>query len=219
MLRTSMTGLGDGRGEEAAAEAREGGSSPASGALTVARSPPAPTARPQEDPGLAGLPPLPGAQPARIRVLVRKRPLNAKERRQREADVVAVQGPAQLAVHEARVKVDLTQYAETHRFVFDEVLDEGATGDAVYAAAVEPLLRTVFSRGKASVFACARRGGGGGCTEGPGRVLTRPFDPAPPAPPPCPCALARRADGQRQDAHDEPAAGAVRGRAAGHHRA
>lgn len=113
--------------------------------------------RPQEDPGLAGFPPadVSEAQQARIRVLVRKRPLNGKEKRGREGDVVAVLSPATLAVHEARVKVDLTQYAETHRFTFDEVHDEGATNDHVYASAVAPLIDTVFRRGKASVFACA----------------------------------------------------------------
>jgi kinesin family member 2/24 len=93
----------------------------------------------------------------RIRVLVRKRPLNAKERGRRDEDVVVVQSPS-LTVHEPRTKVDLTRYTECHSFTFDEVLDEDATNDEVYASAVEPLIGAVFQRGKATCFAYGQTG-------------------------------------------------------------
>ena len=61
-------------------------------------------------------------------MLVRKRPLNPRERARKEDDVVAVR-PAEgaVTVHEPRTKVDLTRYTEQHAFAFDQVLDEGAS--------------------------------------------------------------------------------------------
>ena len=90
-------------------------------------------------------------------MLVRKRPLNGRERARRDDDVVVVQSPS-LTVHEPRTKVDLTRYTECHTFTFDEVLDEDATNDHVYASAVEPLIGAVLQRGKATCFAYGQTG-------------------------------------------------------------
>jgi len=95
----------------------------------------------------------------RIRVVVRKRPLNTRERGRREEDVVVVRGPS-LTVHEPRTKVDLTRYTECHSFTFDDVLEETASNDQVYALAVEPLVATVFRRGRATCFAYGQTGSG-----------------------------------------------------------
>ena len=97
----------------------------------------------------------------RIRVLVRKRPLNPRERARKEDDVVAVR-PAEgaVTVHEPRTKVDLTRYTEMHAFAFDQVLDEGASNDDIYASAVAPLVGVMFRRGKATCFAYGQTGSG-----------------------------------------------------------
>ena len=58
---------------------------------------------------------------------------------------------ARLAVHEPRVKVDLTKYVEHHAFSFDDVLDEGVSNDAVYRSTVQPLVATIFRAGKVSM--------------------------------------------------------------------
>ena len=95
----------------------------------------------------------------RIRVLVRKRPLNARERSRKEDDVVAMRaGDGALTVHEPRTKVDLTRYTEVHAFAFDQVLDEGASNDDIYASAVAPLVGVMFRRGKATCFAYGQTG-------------------------------------------------------------
>ena len=97
----------------------------------------------------------------RIRVLVRKRPLNPRERARKEDDVVAVRcSEGAVTVHEPRTKVDLTRYTEQHAFAFDQVLDEGASNDDIYASAVAPLVGVMFRRGKATCFAYGQTGSG-----------------------------------------------------------
>ncbi|KAK1294056.1 Diatom spindle kinesin 1 [Acorus calamus] len=66
---------------------------------------------------------------AKIKVVVRKRPLNKKEISRKEDDIVTVHNNAYLSVHEPKLKVDLTAYVEKHEFCFDAVLDEYVNND------------------------------------------------------------------------------------------
>ncbi|KAI4345411.1 hypothetical protein L6164_012538 [Bauhinia variegata] len=97
---------------------------------------------------------------AKIRVVVRKRPLNKKELAKKEDDIVTVPDNAYLTVHEPKVKVDLTAYVEKHEFCFDAVLDEHVTNDEVYRVTVEPIIPTIFERTKATCFAYGQTGSG-----------------------------------------------------------
>ncbi|XP_004508209.1 kinesin-like protein KIN-13A [Cicer arietinum] len=97
---------------------------------------------------------------AKIKVVVRKRPLNKKELAKKEDDVVTVYDSAYLAVHEPKLKVDLTAYVEKHEFCFDAVLDENVTNDDVYRVTVEPIIPTIFERTKATCFAYGQTGSG-----------------------------------------------------------
>ncbi|KAH9683466.1 kinesin-like protein KIN-13A [Citrus sinensis] len=96
---------------------------------------------------------------AKIRVVVRKRPLNKKELSRKEEDIVTVSDNA-LTVHEPKLKVDLTAYVEKHEFCFDAVLDERVTNDEVYRVTVEPIIPTIFQRTKATCFAYGQTGSG-----------------------------------------------------------
>ncbi|XP_056684060.1 kinesin-like protein KIN-13A isoform X2 [Spinacia oleracea] len=96
---------------------------------------------------------------AKLRVVVRKRPLNKKELSRKEDDVVTVYDNA-LTVHEPKLKVDLTAYVEKHEFCFDAVLDEHVTNDEVYRGTVEPIIPTIFQRTKATCFAYGQTGSG-----------------------------------------------------------
>ncbi|MBA0830945.1 hypothetical protein Goarm_015439 [Gossypium armourianum] len=89
---------------------------------------------------------------AKIKVVVRKRPLNKKEISRKEDDIVTVDENA-LTVHEPKLKVDLTAYVEKHEFCFDAVLDEHVTNDEVYRVTVEPIIPIIFQRTKATCFA------------------------------------------------------------------
>ncbi|TYI61727.1 hypothetical protein E1A91_D10G194000v1 [Gossypium mustelinum] len=96
---------------------------------------------------------------AKIKVVVRKRPLNKKEISRKEDDIVTVSENA-LTVHEPKLKVDLTAYVEKHEFCFDAVLDENVNNDEVYHATVEPIIPIIFQRTKATCFAYGQTGSG-----------------------------------------------------------
>ncbi|KHN02960.1 Kinesin-like protein KIF2C [Glycine soja] len=97
---------------------------------------------------------------AKIKVVVRKRPLNKKELAKKEDDIVTVYDNAYLTVHEPKLKVDLTAYVEKHEFCFDAVLDENVTNDEVYRVTVEPIIPTIFEKTKATCFAYGQTGSG-----------------------------------------------------------
>lgn len=95
-----------------------------------------------------------------ITVCVRKRPLNDKEDRRKEVDVMTVNTRNQLIVHEPRQKVDLTKYLENQHFRFDYVFDETCTNDIVYKFTAKPLVKTIFEGGMATCFAYGQTGSG-----------------------------------------------------------
>lgn len=99
--------------------------------------------------------------PPKIRVVVRKRPINKKERERGDEDIVdCLMGQGCIVVNETRQKVDLTRYIEKHQFNFDEALDEGVSNDMVYRKTVKPLVHTLFKAGKATCFAYGQTGSG-----------------------------------------------------------
>ncbi|KAL9443548.1 hypothetical protein AB3S75_016835 [Citrus x aurantiifolia] len=98
---------------------------------------------------------------AKIKVVVRKRPLNKKEIAKKEEDIITIQPHSNyLTVHETKLKVDLTEYVERHEFVFDAVLNEDVTNEEVYSETVEPIVPLIFHRTKATCFAYGQTGNG-----------------------------------------------------------
>ncbi|KAI3712031.1 hypothetical protein L1987_70580 [Smallanthus sonchifolius] len=98
---------------------------------------------------------------AKIKVVVRKRPLNKKELAKNEEDIITVEPHSNsLTVHETKLKVDLTEYMEKHEFVFDAVLNEEVSNDEVYHETVEPIVPIIFQRTKATCFAYGQTGSG-----------------------------------------------------------
>lgn len=95
------------------------------------------------------------APSAKIRVCVRKRPMNKSESK-RDSDVctcIMTKNEQNIVVHEPKKRVDLTTYMENHEFQFDQVFDEKSTNEDVYLATTYPLLRHVFDGFNATVFA------------------------------------------------------------------
>ncbi|KAL5771240.1 hypothetical protein ACOSP7_015394 [Xanthoceras sorbifolium] len=98
---------------------------------------------------------------AKIKVVVRKRPLNKKEMAKKEEDIITIEPHSNyLTVHETKMKVDLTEYVEKHEFVFDAVLNEDVSNDEVYSETVEPVVPLIFHRTKATCFAYGQTGSG-----------------------------------------------------------
>eukprot|EP00803_Ostreobium_quekettii_P002186 evm.model.scf_360.1 EVM.evm.TU.scf_360.1 scf_360:11705-21458(+) len=99
--------------------------------------------------------------PQKITVVVRKRPLNKKEKERGEDDIIEVDMNSQiLHVNEPRVRVDLVRYTERHQFSFDVALDDCIENDLVYQMTVQPLVQTIFWGGKATCFAYGQTGSG-----------------------------------------------------------
>ncbi|KAF9998677.1 Kinesin-like protein kif24 [Modicella reniformis] len=96
---------------------------------------------------------------AKIRVCVRKRPLNNKEFHRGEKDIATVSGRL-LAIDEPKVRLDMTKYIERHKFAFDEVFDADATNEDVYRKTAYPLVQYLFEGGKATCFAYGQTGSG-----------------------------------------------------------
>ncbi|GAV64486.1 Kinesin domain-containing protein [Cephalotus follicularis] len=96
---------------------------------------------------------------AKIKVVVRKRPLNKKELTKNEEDIIDTHSNS-LTVHETKLKVDLTAYVEKHEFVFDAVLNEEVSNDEVYHETVEHIVPIIFQRVKATCFAYGQTGSG-----------------------------------------------------------
>jgi kinesin family protein 2/24 len=98
---------------------------------------------------------------AKIKVVVRKRPLNKKEIAKKEEDIITIENHSNaLTVHETKLKVDLTEYVEKHEFVYNAVLDENVTNEEVYSETVEPIVPLIFQRIKATCFAYGQTGSG-----------------------------------------------------------
>ncbi|XP_044463183.1 kinesin-like protein KIN-13B [Mangifera indica] len=98
---------------------------------------------------------------AKIKVVVRKRPLNKKEIAKKEEDIITIEPHSNsLTVHETKLKVDLTEYVEKHGFLFDAVLSENVSNDEVYSETVEPIVPLIFQRTKATCFAYGQTGSG-----------------------------------------------------------
>lgn len=90
----------------------------------------------------------------RIRVAVRKRPVDAGDE-----DCIEVEGPT-LHINATKLRVDLSEYTESHRYNFDNAFSETHTNEDVYVQCAKPLIETVMNGGSASCFAYGQTGSG-----------------------------------------------------------
>ncbi|ORX58227.1 kinesin-domain-containing protein [Hesseltinella vesiculosa] len=96
----------------------------------------------------------------KIRVCVRKRPLNKKEIERSEKDISPTVGTRSIHINEPKMKVDLTKYIEQHAFTFDDVFDTSDSNEKIYQRTAQPLVDYVFNGGKATCFAYGQTGSG-----------------------------------------------------------
>uniref|UniRef100_A0A7S1QQ81 Kinesin-like protein n=1 Tax=Neobodo designis TaxID=312471 RepID=A0A7S1QQ81_NEODS len=92
----------------------------------------------------------------RIRVIVRKRPLNEREGGE---DVVECQGKG-IHLCATKLRVDLTEYQESHQYEFDDACTDKDSNRDVYEKCGRELITTVFEGGSASCFAYGQTGSG-----------------------------------------------------------
>ncbi|ORE20524.1 kinesin-domain-containing protein [Rhizopus microsporus] len=96
----------------------------------------------------------------KIRVCVRKRPLNRKELEKGDKDVAPTLGTRSLQINEPKLRLDLTKYTEQHTFTFDDVFDSNVSNAVVYERTALPLVNYIFKGGKATCFAYGQTGSG-----------------------------------------------------------
>lgn len=96
----------------------------------------------------------------KIRVVVRKRPLNERELQKNDSDVVEPINDTTLIIKELKEKVDATKYIEEHNFVFDQVFGEKISNDEFYIQTVQPLVSALFMGSKVTCFAYGQTGSG-----------------------------------------------------------
>jgi len=118
---------------------------------------------------------LPSQDVPRIKVVVRKRPLNSRETLAGESSVVFTDSTTNnVKVAEPKLKVDLTKFVHNHDFNYDAVFDENANNMEIYTECCQPLIQKVFQKCKATCFAYGQTGSGksytmlGTGTENPG---------------------------------------------------
>ena len=99
-------------------------------------------------------------EPPKIRVVVRKRPLNSKEEKKNDQDVLDITGVGSMIVKEIKTKVDLTKFLEEHHFHFDNAFDLGAHNREIYETCVQPLVAWTFKGAKTTCFAYGQTGSG-----------------------------------------------------------
>ncbi|KAI7899305.1 P-loop containing nucleoside triphosphate hydrolase protein [Cokeromyces recurvatus] len=101
-----------------------------------------------------------GGQDLKIRVCVRKRPLNKHEINMNEQDIAPLTNTRTIEIHAPKQKVDLTKYIEQHSFTFDDVFDCNTSNRTIYQQTTRPLVEHMFKGGKATCFAYGQTGSG-----------------------------------------------------------
>ncbi|SAL96704.1 hypothetical protein [Absidia glauca] len=96
----------------------------------------------------------------KIRVCVRKRPLNRKEVDKGEKDISPCLGTRSLHINEPKLRLDMSRYIEQHSFTFDDVFNFDTPNVNVYQRTALPLVNYIFKGGKATCFAYGQTGSG-----------------------------------------------------------
>jgi len=92
-------------------------------------------------------------QNSKIKVVIRKRPLNSKERQSNQEDIIDIMSADTLHIREKKQKVDLTKFTEKHEFIFDSVFSEEHDNTNIYDDVLDPLIHMVFEGTKVTCFA------------------------------------------------------------------
>jgi len=99
-----------------------------------------------------------------IKICVRKRPLNEKEKSLNTFDIITTKTGrypnSQLYLHEPKTSVSMSKTIENHEFYFDHVYDEYSTNKMIYMDIAEPLVENFFDGGKVTFFAYGQTGSG-----------------------------------------------------------
>ena len=97
----------------------------------------------------------------KIKVIVRKRPLNSKETIKGETDIISIKENSRVIISEQKVGLDLTKYIDKKEFIFDNAYDESSNNEYIYMQNVRPMIFSAFYyKSKIACFAYGQTGSG-----------------------------------------------------------
>ena len=97
----------------------------------------------------------------KIKVIIRKRPLNQKEISKGENDIISTKNYSQVIVSEQKVGLDLTKYIDKKEFIFDNAYDEFSNNEFIYIQNIRPMIFNAFYfKSKITCFAYGQTGSG-----------------------------------------------------------
>ena len=97
----------------------------------------------------------------KIKVIVRKRPLNSKEINKKEIDIISIKDYSKVIVSEQKIGLDLTKYIDKKEFLFDKAYDELSTNEDIYIQNIRPMIFGAFYyKYKITCFAFGQTGTG-----------------------------------------------------------
>ena len=97
----------------------------------------------------------------KIKVIIRKRPLNQKEIAKGETDIISIKNNSRVIVSEQKVGLDLTKYIDKKEFIFDNAYDESSNNEFIYIQNIRPMIFNAFYyKSKVTCFAYGQTGSG-----------------------------------------------------------
>ena len=97
----------------------------------------------------------------KIKVIIRKRPLNSKEITKGETDIISIKDNSRVIVSEQKVGLDLTKYIDKKEFLFDNAYDESLNNEFIYMQNIRPMIFNAFYfKSKITCFAYGQTGSG-----------------------------------------------------------
>ena len=97
----------------------------------------------------------------KIKVIIRKRPLNQKEIAKGETDIISIKDNSRVIVSEQKVGLDLTKYIDKKEFIFDNAYDESSNNEFIYIQNIRPMIFNAFYyKSKITCFAYGQTGSG-----------------------------------------------------------
>ena len=100
-------------------------------------------------------------QVPKIKVIIRKRPLNSKEISKNETDIISIKDNSKVIVSEQKVGLDLTKYIDKKEFIFDNAYDESSNNEFIYIQNIRPMIFNAFYlKCKITCFAYGQTGSG-----------------------------------------------------------
>ena len=97
----------------------------------------------------------------KIKVIVRKRPLNSKEISKGETDIISIKQNSRVIVSEEKIGLDLTKYIDKKEFIFDNAYDESSNNEFIYTQNIRPMIFNAFyHKSKITCFAYGQTGSG-----------------------------------------------------------